>query len=175
MNYESVRLAKSQLANRERYDGNVREDDWGFPLNIFLCSSPQRRLPLRLVPESCESPPRAGASLPEEHLLCGRTLSVPPGLFGVPAQLDGPRCWALFDTVTVCHGWRVLACSEARHLQRESLPLLNLVFPEEVAEGGSDAGVVKDRGSNFADDPLSHLEKMTSRHRLSVPLSVKWR
>lgn len=176
MNYGSVRLAKSQLPNRERYDGNVRQDDWGFPLNIFICSSRQRRLLLFLsVPESCESPAGAGASLPEEHLLCRGTVAMPPRLFGVPAQLEGPRCRALLDAVTACHHWKVLACSEAQHLQREWQPLLNLVFPEEAVEGGSDAGVVKDHGSNFADDPLSHLEKITSRHRLSVPLSVKWR
>jgi len=173
MNYGSVRLAKSQLPNRERYDWNMREDDRGFSLNIFIRFSRPRRLLLLLpVPESCESPPRAGASLPEEHLLCRRTVSVPPWLV---SGLDSPRCRASFDAVTACHPWKVLACSEAQHLRREALLLSNLVFPEEAVEGGGEAGVVKDRGSNFADDPLSHLEKITSHRHLSVPLSARWR
>lgn len=135
MNYGSVRLAKSWLPNREWFDGKVQEDDWGFPLHVFIGSPQQRGL---LLP--CWSQ-RSGTGLQQDSLCA--TMA-----FWCPAQLGNPRCWAVFVSVTDCHHWEVLACSEARPLQWESLAPGNLVFPAGAVEGGSSAGGWRTRALN---------------------------
>lgn len=117
MNYGSVRLAKSQLPDRDRDDGNMREHDWRFPLHIFLRSSQQRRLLfLLLAPGSCKSP----RGLEHPCLRRGQTRCQ-------QNWSAGPAGWPwVVSFARHCHQGEVLVCSKAQHLwgHRCHLPTL---------------------------------------------------
>lgn len=120
-----------------------------------------------LVPEIYESPPRAGASLPEQHLLCNRTVSVPPWLFGVQPSweaLGAELCLTLSPAVTTGKSWRA-----PRHSTCHGTGTWKPRVPCGGCGGWQQCWRVEDQGSKFANDPLSYFQKRTSQHHLSVP------
>lgn len=169
MNYGSVRLAKSWLPNREWFDGNVQEDDWGFPLHVFIGSPQQRGLLLPCwsqrsmkVPQGLEHPCLSSTCSATGQSLChhGFLVSSPAGR---PSVLS-----------CVCHCHRLSPLGSPGVLQGTA-PAAGVAgaWKPRVPCGGcggwQQCWRVKDQGSKFANDPLSHFQKRTSHQHLSVP------
>lgn len=147
MNYGSVRLAKSWLPNREWFDGNVQEDDWGSPLHVFIGSPQQRGLLLPCwsqrsmkVPQGLEHPCLSSTCSVTGQSLCqhGFLVSSPAGR---PSVLS--FAWH-------CHQLSPLGSPGGLRgtAPAMGLALGNLVFPVGAVEGGSSAGGWRTRALN---------------------------